>query len=576
MRFTEETIEKMSLELAKAGVDQKSIETWIETARKERESSNAKEIQQANPSEQNAGIAQPQPESLANVENTSGNIANQLESLAGLGKGVANMAKSEVPPMVARGASIAMGQAAGGLAAPGALKFAAVPIGGAIAAGATDVALQNQSGKPYQLGQTLEEMAIGTIPGISAIPGGMATARNAIQFVPKALQYFVSPLGFRTFMTLAGGKTAKTMIDEDRVPTAGEMTAVTAGTYLAGKTSSLPASSKQIAQAERMRDDAITNTTVREWLSKGGAIDPALSYRDSVLNRGLSTMAGSKSIQNGANEINYRIVNKLAREDMGFPQGQTFERINFTDLIVKKSQSLRDIESLPSLGKGISFKDQVNAVRTAREKASNAWKDYRASASQGRPSTEAREQAKQLTTLASNSETKLESMLVAAKQTDLVGQWKSDRKTLATIYGYRDALIEGNISAQIISDIRSVQKRFVDGNFELIGRFHQTMPKVMREITDVGTVSQSIPVMLQRGATAAAALAGAQGLGAGPGVSTAVSVAGALTPEMSRKLALNPFYQRVMAAPRYGADDPGFATSLARFSGVREMTKTDK
>jgi hypothetical protein len=261
---------------------------------------------------------------------------------------------------------------------------------------------------------------------------------------------------------------------------------------------------------------------------------------------------------------------------MGFPEGQTFQRINFTDLIVKKSQSLRDIESLPSPAKGISFKDQVNAVRTARENASNAWKDYSASASQGRPSTEAREQAKQLTTLASNSETALENMLVAAKQTDLIGQWKSDRKILATIYGYRDALIEGNISAQIISDIRSVQKRFVDGNFELIGRFHQTMPKVMREITDVGTVSQSIPVMLQRGATAAAALAGAQSLGAGPTASAVASVAGALTPEMSRKLALNPFYQRVMATPRYGTDDPGFAASLARFSGVRELTKTDK
>lgn len=554
MRFTEEDIESKALQLAQAGVNQKDIETWIDTARKERESLK----------KENASII---PSNFTDIGKISGNISNQLESLANVGKMGAKMAVDEGPDMAARGAAVASGQSLGGRL-PGALKAVGIPVGGAISAGMTDVVLQQKSGQPYKLGQTLEEMAIGTIPGIQTVPGGMASARTAIQGAPKSLQYFLSPEGFRTFTTLAAGKTAKTMTDEGRIPTAGEMAAVTAATSLAGATSKLPASSKQIAQAERMRDDAITNTTVREWLSKGGAIDPALSYRDSVLNRSLATLAGSSSIQRGANEQNYRLVNKLAREDMGFPEGQTFSRINFTDLIVKKSQSLRDIESLPSPAKGISFKKQVDAVRTARENASDAWKDYSAAASQGRPNTEAREQAKKLTSLAANAETKLENMLVAAKQTDLIDQWKSDRKTLATIYGYRDALIEGNISAPIISDIRSVQKRFVDGNFELIGRFHETMPKVMREITDVGTVSQSIPVMLQRGGATAATLAGTQGLGIGPLGSAGLTMAAAASPEIAKKIALNPFYQRVMAAPRYGAEDPAFAASLARFSGV--------
>lgn len=554
MSFTEEDIESKALQLAKAGVNQKDIETWIDTARKERELSNR----------ENSPIS---PSNVADIGKISGNISNQLESLANVGKMGAKMAVDEGPAMAARGAAIATGQEIGSRA-PGALKAIGIPVGGAISAGMTDYALQQKSGQPYKLGQTLEEMAVGTIPGIQTIPGGMASARTAIQGVPKSLQYFFSPEGFRTFTTLGAGKAAKTMTDEGRIPTAGEMVAVTAATSLAGATSKPTISSKQFAQAERMRDDAITNTTVREWLSKGGAIDPGLSYRDSVLNRSLATAAGSSSIQRGANEINYRIVNKLAREDMGFPEGQTFSRINFTDLIVKKSQSLRDIESLPSPKKGISFKDQVNAVRTARENASDAWKDYSASAAEGRPSTQAREEAKKLTALAANAETKLENMLAAAKRTDLVDQWKSDRKTLAKIYGYRDALIEGNISAPIISDISSVQQRFVDGNFELIGRFHRTMPKVMREITDVGTVGQSIPVMLQRGGATAATLYGTQGLGIGPLGSAGLTMAAAASPEIAKKIALNPFYQRVMAAPRYGAEDPGFAASLARFSGI--------
>ena len=43
MRFTEDEIESKALELAKAGVGQKDIETWIDLARKERESFLAQE-----------------------------------------------------------------------------------------------------------------------------------------------------------------------------------------------------------------------------------------------------------------------------------------------------------------------------------------------------------------------------------------------------------------------------------------------------------------------------------------------------------------------------------------------------
>jgi hypothetical protein len=542
MNPMEDDIESKALELAKAGVAQSDIEAWIDVARKERDSLAPKVASQPEPS-----------------------TSDQLKADVGyLGKTGGEMA--------ARGGAIAAGQAAG-LRLPGAMKAIGVPAGGAISAAMTDVALQRMSGKPYSLGQTLEEAAIGTLPGISATPAGMATARSAIQAAPKVLEYFASPQGFRTLGTLMAGKTAKTMTEEGRVPTMGETALVVGGAAIAGKTSVAPPTKGQIEQAKRAVDDAVTNTNVKEWLSKGGKIDPTLSYRDSAVNRGVSTVAGPSSVQREANAENARVVNRLAREEMGFPETQSLAPINFTDLIVKKSQSLRDIESLPTPTAGGSFKDQVNTVRKAREEASNAWKSYTASAAKGKPDTVAREEAKKLTAAATAEETALENMLIKAGEKDLANQWKSDRRTLAKIYGYRDALIEGNISPGIISDQKSIQRRYVDGNFDLIARFHDTMPKVMRDITDVQVVEQNIPQMLQRGAAATAAITGAAQLGAGPLATAGIGMLGAASPEIARKIAMNPFYQRVMAAPRYGAEDPAFASSLARFAGIRAASQ---
>lgn len=542
MNPMEDDIESKALELAKAGVAQSDIEAWIDVARKERDSLAPKVATQPEPS-----------------------TSEQLKANVGyLGKTGGEMA--------ARGAAIAAGQGMG-LRLPGAMKAVGVPVGGAISAAMTDVALQRMSGKPYSLGQTLEEAAIGTLPGISATPAGMATARSAIQAAPKVLEYFASPQGFRTLGTLMAGKTAKTMTEEGRVPTMGETALVVGGAAVAGKTSVTPPTKGQIEQAKRAVDDAVTNTNVKEWLSKGGKIDPTLSYRDSAVNRGVSTVAGPSSVQREANAANARVVNRLAREEMGFPETQSLAPINFTDLIVKKSQSLRDIESLPTPTAGGSFKDQVNTVRKAREEASNAWKSYTASAAKGKPDTVAREEAKKLTAAATAEETALENMLIKAGEKDLANQWKSDRRTLAKIYGYRDALIEGNISPGIISDQKSIQRRYVDGNFDLIARFHDTMPKVMRDITDVQVVEQNIPQMLQRGAAATAAITGAAQLGAGPLATAGIGMLGAASPEIARKIAMNPFYQRVMAAPRYGAEDPAFASSLARFAGIRAASQ---
>lgn len=567
MNNFDEKLQKDAAEMAAAGVGQSEIETYITMARAERDAG----VQET--------VAETQPSQLATD-------ASYLAKTGG--------------EMAARGAAIAAGQGMG-LRAPGMLKALAVPAGGAISAGMADVALQRMGGQPYRLGQTMQEMAVGTLPGISAMPGGVATARlgvqeapkilkslmspqgiataakfysqraaeNIQQEVPKVLEFFMSPQGLRTLSTLYTGKAAATMIDEGRAPTAGETAMSIAGTAVAGKTAQIPRTAKQMEEAKRMANDAVTNTNAREWLAKGGRIDPTLTYRDSAINRTVSAAAGGSSqIQRSANEVNQRVVNDMARADIGLAESLPLTKLNIQDQITRISQSFRDIENL-----GTSFKDQMNSVRRAREAASEAWREYTAGAAKGKPDTDARNAAKKLTEEAVKVEDALEDMLTKSGNSDLLKQYVNDRRRIARAYAYKDALIEGNISPGIISDQKSIQKRFSDGNLDLIARVHDSMPKVMRDITDVQPVVQNIPLMLQRAGAAGLLATGAVKGGASPGLAAAAGLAGAATPEMARAAMLSPFYQRVMSAPRYGVEDPAFAASVARFAGTRALSQ---
>lgn len=558
MTLTDEQIRGKALELANAGVGQKDIEAWIDLARQERNAVVAKEsklatttppIELPNPTAASS-LSQSYPAPASSAEQTAADIA----ALKGVGASTAEN--------VLRGAAITAGQAAG-LRAPGMLKAVAVPLGGAASAMAADYALQQASGQPYRIGQTIGEGMVGTLPMIGTSPTAMATART----IPRMLEFFMSPQGFRTLSTIYGSKAAQTMIDERRVPTTGEVTAAIAGTAVMGATKEMPQTSKQKAAVERMVNDAETNTNAREWIAKGGKIDPTLTYRDSAINRGLSEISGgSIEVQRVANEANQRLVNKLAREDLGIQTG--LSPIAIQDRITKLSASQRDIAGL-----GGSFATKLDEVRMAREEARDAWNSYKNAAASGKPSTEARNEAKKLTQDAVAAEDSLHTMLINAGHKDLAKQYVRDRADLATAYAYKDALIEGNVSPGIISDYKRVQGRHLTGNLDLIARVHDSMPKVMRDITAVQPVTQNLQLALARlGGGAASATAGM--LQGGDIKTGAVAGAiGAFSPEMARGTMMSPFYQRLMAAPRYGTQDPAFMASIARFAGMNALNQ---
>jgi len=101
-----------------------------------------------------------------------------------------------------------------------------------------------------------------------------------------------------------------------------------------------------------------------------------------------------------------------------------------------------------------------------------------------------------------------------------------------------------------------------------------TMPKVMRDIRDVQTTTSTVPEMIARTVTPAATLAtGGYLSGASPMVTAGMGVAGAGVPMAAQRIMRNPLYQRLMATPRYGPEDPAFAASLARFAGIGETAR---
>ena len=551
MKFSESEIEDKARQLAEAGIGQKDIETWIDLARRERDIA----MGEAAPEQP----AAPVPPLVPTTGQQLGTDAAFLAKMGG--------------EMGVRAGAITAGQAAG-LRAPGMLKAAAVPAMGAISAGLTDIAIQKAKGQPYSVGQTVEETMLGTLPGVGTYPPLMSTARTAIQVAPKVLEYFASPQGFRTLTTLYAAKSAKTGIEEGRAPSAGEAAQAVVATAVAGKTSVAAPTSKQVDQAKRIGEDAVTNTNVREWLAKGGAIDASLSHRESALNRGMAATAGTTAVQRDANIVNDRIVQRLGKEQMGFPETQSLQPINFTDLISKNSASLREIESLPTAGAGPSFADAVRDLRLAREESKRAWDAYRSAAQRGNVNTEAREEAQRLTQVAAANEQNLEQRLRAWNRGDLADDWRRDRSKLATIYAYRDSLIEGSFSPAIIYDHYTAHNRQLTGNLNLIARMYGTMKKVMRDIRDVQTTTSTVPEMLARAAVPAAAMAGGGYLsGTSPMTYAAMGVAGAGVPMAAQKIMGSPFYQRMMAAPRYGPEDPAFAASLARFAGVGETAR---
>lgn len=543
MAYTENDIQRMAKEIASAGAPQDEVERFISLARQENQQA---EMQTK---DLPVGAEQVKANALA--------LADGAEPSAGEGlmqglKATGSMVRAAGLPAAGGATGAAIGAMGGPMFAP-----VTIPAGSAIGSAIGDIIAQRQEGGDYSLGRTLGQAALGAFTPVKA-------ATTALRFLPQ-LESSMVPLhaqAAKYAMQGMGAKTLETMVDRGEAPSAGELAVAAAGGAAGAKLERMAQAAPNAKAVERMVNDAVTNQNVKDWLAKGGKIDPTLTYRESFLNRGLSKVAGgSNEVQRAANEVNQQVANKLAREDIRLAGNVPLDDLHLADHIIKLSAPLREIEGISP-----SFKGMVESHRAAREEARAAWTAYKSAAERGAPDSELRKAAQQLTATADKAADDIANALKAEKRTDLLDEYNVSRRLLAKTYQVRDANLEGNVSAEILSMMRDAQKRNMDGNLELIARFRDTMPKVMRNVQDIQPVGDVGFSPLASGAgRAATGYFGSQAMGASPMTAAAVAgAAGIASPAAARGMMMNPFYQRVMAAPRYGVEDPSFQQNLMR------------
>lgn len=542
MPYTEDQIQKMAKQMASAGAPQTDVEQFISLARQENAQS---EVQTKDlPAGREAVVANA-------VEAASGAVpTTDSEIVQGL-KATGSMIRAAGLPSVGSAVGKGLG-AMTGIAAP-----VAMPVLGGVGAAIGDVMAQQQEGGPYSLGRTAGQALLGafTPPGV---PG--ASMATLGRFLPSTVPLHAQAAKYA--MAGMGAKAAETMIDRGEAPTAGELGLAAAGGAVGAKVERMAQAPVSAAKVDRMVNDAATNATVKEWLNKGGKIDPTLTYRESYLNRGLTKVAGgSTEIQRAANEVNQPLVNKLAREDIRFPGNAPLDELHIRDHITKLSAPFREMETVSP-----KMKDLIDDHRTAREEAVRLWDAYKGKADGGKPDTDLRKAAIAANELADKAADNIANELKAVKRDDLLNEFNVAKRLLAKTYQVRSALTGGNVSAEVLDFMRDKQRRNMDGNIELIARFRAEMPKVMRDIRDVQPVGDvGFSPLVSRLGTGLASAAGAQTLGAAPAMTAGVGAGAAMfAPAAARGIMANPIYQRVMAAPRYGVEDAQFQQNLMR------------
>ena len=150
----------------------------------------------------------------------------------------------------------------------GPLAPIAIPVLGALGAGAGEVMNMIRQGEPIQGGRIVKSMAMGSVP----IAG------------PASL---ISREAFKNLTAAEIGEIARTLIDEKRLPTIGEQAEQIPGAVL-GATIGVKTAKAQALRATREMTDKMVaeagrNQTVKDMVANGYKVDPGLANRATIL-----------------------------------------------------------------------------------------------------------------------------------------------------------------------------------------------------------------------------------------------------------------------------------------------------
>lgn len=525
--YSDAQIEDMAKQIADAGHSPEKVEAFIALAR----------AHQQKEDNERMGV---QPEPAANTPSPLVRLKQAAEITGG---GLRDIG-------LEAGAA-ATGHALGAMTGPAAPVM--MPVLGGLGGAGAEAVRQIREGEFPQLGKMAQSFIVNAPPGGELIkPVGRAVAPIA----EDAFKYIAA-----NFL----GKAAQTQIDEGRAPNAIEQFLAVASGATGAKVKQLAGKGAAAEEAtKRMVNDAVTNQNVKDWQAAGGKVDPTLTYRESGLNQAMTEISGGASnVQREANRINQPIINNIARQDIQYPANKPLDSIHLSDHIRELSKPMEEIRAM-----GTKYGDLLDNIADTRAEARAKWLQYKSPTNEKAGTPALRKEAQSLESKAASLEDSLETMLSGSTSPELLKEYKAARRLVSKAKVVQDSLVEGNVSAPFIAAVRDRNRRNLDGGLELIARAHDTMPKVMREISDVQAPS-AIGFQSAVSASGAGALAflGAGQAGAGLPGQIAAGTAGALmTPKLARAAMMSPLYQRVMSAPRYGVEDPSFSANLARFA----------
>lgn len=428
---------------------------------------------------QGAETESKEPEGPAKVENVLGNPyfpkvnARPIMSTGDPGDVIKGFT-GHIADSVLEGGGATLGQMAGAPLAP--LTFgASIPVAGALGGMTGNVLSQGRrifagEQKGFSGGDLVAAGVTGAIPGGSQIKGGVKLLKEGAKNVAGNVL----------------AETARTAIDEHRLPTATEAglagTGAVLGTALQ-KGLDTGKAGKEVAGL--MEQDAAENAIIKRAKDVGYVLPPS-KINPNAINAGADYLAGTDAVSNAFSLKNQRVTNKLAREFISLPENATLNEGNIQKAIVQAKQPYELLRSLSPQADA-----NVDGMLQARADANRAWKAY-----DRNPTPEILNIAKQNDELADLFHDELVTEAKAANIPNAAEQIQRARVELAKIHTVEQALgPDGNVSAKVFSRAQQNGVPLTDQG-KVIAETAYTFPTVTKDKRSIGTIgSGKIPIL---------------------------------------------------------------------------------
>lgn len=350
----------------------------------------------------------------------------------------------------------------------------------------------------------------------------------------------------------AAGKVAEGFIDKGEMPDIGELgQAASAGGLAAVVGRTVGGGKAAQAEAQRMRQAALRDESLRLANEKGFLLDPALA-NPTITNKAVEKMSGTSALQNQMREHNAQVATQLAKAEIGVHPDMPLSDLRFA---VRQKEIAEPYRVLAS--QNATAEQAVKTWEEASSDARAAWQRFRNTGDTG-----ARDAAKKFESMASDAEMEMERQARASNNHGLIQEIKDAKRDLAKLHVVESATntATGTVDPTIIAQIRDMKGRgYLTGDLEIMARLAKAMPQVVGDVT-----SQSFGKTAALTALKGSAMAGGYAAMGPAGGALAAGAVGTIPP-LLKKAAMSQPYQAFMNTPKYATDRPDMMQAMAQF-----------